>query len=37
VSAIIKKNAKLELAGGDFYLIQLTQKKYHHQAYFNSE
>ena len=26
VSAQLKKNAKLELAGGDFYLIQLTQK-----------
>lgn len=26
VSAQLKKNAKLEAAGGDFYLIQLTQK-----------
>jgi len=26
VSAQLKKNGKLELAGGDFYLIQLTQK-----------
>jgi replicative DNA helicase len=26
VSAQLKKNAKLDLAGGDFYLIQLTQK-----------
>lgn len=26
VSSQLKKNAKLELAGGDFYLIQLTQK-----------
>jgi replicative DNA helicase len=26
VSAQLRKNAKLELAGGDFYLIQLTQK-----------
>jgi len=26
VSAQLKKSAKLELAGGDFYLIQLTQK-----------
>ncbi|MBC7525739.1 MAG: replicative DNA helicase [Flavobacterium sp.] len=26
VSAQLKRNAKLELAGGDFYLIQLTQK-----------
>jgi replicative DNA helicase len=26
VSAQLKKNAKLEMAGGDFYLIQLTQK-----------
>ena len=26
VSAQLKKNAKLELSGGDFYLIQLTQK-----------
>ena len=26
VSAQLKKNAKLELAGGDFFLIQLTQK-----------
>jgi replicative DNA helicase len=26
VSAQLKKNTKLELAGGDFYLIQLTQK-----------
>ena len=26
VSAQLKKNSKLELAGGDFYLIQLTQK-----------
>lgn len=30
VSAQLKKNAKLDLAGGDFYLIQLTQK-YPHQ------
>jgi replicative DNA helicase len=29
VSAQLKKNAKLDLAGGDFYLIQLTQKIYH--------
>jgi replicative DNA helicase len=29
VSAQLKKNAKLDLAGGDFYLIQLT--KYPHQ------
>ncbi|MDP5097842.1 MAG: replicative DNA helicase, partial [Flavobacterium sp.] len=26
VSAQLKKNGKLELSGGDFYLIQLTQK-----------
>ena len=26
VSAQLKKNAKLDLAGGDFYLIQLTKK-----------
>jgi replicative DNA helicase len=26
VSSQLKKNAKLEMAGGDFYLIQLTQK-----------
>jgi replicative DNA helicase len=26
VSAQLRKNAKLEMAGGDFYLIQLTQK-----------
>jgi replicative DNA helicase len=26
VSSQLKKNAKLELAGGDYYLIQLTQK-----------
>ena len=26
VSAQLRKNAKLDLAGGDFYLIQLTQK-----------
>ena len=26
VSAQLKKNGKLDLAGGDFYLIQLTQK-----------
>jgi replicative DNA helicase len=25
VSAQLKKNAKLDLAGGDFYLIQLTK------------
>ena len=28
VSAQLKKNGKLELSGGDFYLIQLTQR-YH--------
>jgi hypothetical protein len=34
VSAQLKKDAKLELAGGDFYLIQLTQK-YRHQHILN--
>jgi replicative DNA helicase len=31
------KNAKLELAGGDFYLIQLTQKYLHPHIEFHSE
>jgi replicative DNA helicase len=30
VSAQLKKNAKLDLAGGDFYLIQLTKSSSAH-------